>query len=430
MDVKPANIFLDFQGSYKVADFDTYFEKKATVRPANSEKDANPYSSPQQRLANSAFNRKVAYDPFKSDVYALALTALVYGSLLSPPSGLWKTEAIDRTLEALQCCRSLRHLLRDMLIPDDGTRISMELVHSRLNSIQDNPNERQKIPSPNSLLPPKSALNPPLQPLPSNPPTPSVLAFVAGRVLHFFDSETKAWTNSLVNPGINPIGPVRCLWVGTDLLCSEGTEVYLVQRAEVWEALKLPYLQTYRMGHGLWWFESDSTVFAFGGDDKTCGLKTCEQLKIDSENLQHGYEQMEGWRYVENQMEEGRAYFNPCEFRGKVYLCGRFSSLIEAFHPDTLSFLTLDFRFPEHTYPCCSFLHHHQLVILSRHYLVQIDTHSDGELALLACRQHPQLSVMCNMAPVVTKEGTVYFSNRKELCAVNIDESGELEVVS
>ena len=48
LDIKPDNIFLDWEGAFKVGDFGTFFERKASL-PANTAAGTLPYMSPQKR---------------------------------------------------------------------------------------------------------------------------------------------------------------------------------------------------------------------------------------------------------------------------------------------------------------------------------------------------------------------------------------------
>lgn len=79
-------------------------------------------------------------------------------------------------------------------------------------------------------------------------------------------------------------------------------------------------------------------------------------------------------------MNEGRSYFNPCEFSGYVYVYGFPSQYMEAFSPQTNSFLPLQLpQLPEST-GCCLFTHNSKLVVHTTNYISKFALGQTGQL--------------------------------------------------
>jgi serine/threonine protein kinase len=127
-DIKPGNIFMDLQGNYKVGDFGSFFEKKATMH-TESVAGTLAYMSPQQRLIIAG--QDVKYNPFKSDVFGLGFTTLSLASLalLEQP---WMLEGLEQRVKAvlleLQYSQSLKDLLQAMLSVREESRPDMQTV--------------------------------------------------------------------------------------------------------------------------------------------------------------------------------------------------------------------------------------------------------------------------------------------------------------
>lgn len=123
-------------------------------------------------------------------------------------------------------------------------------------------------------------------------------------------------------------------------------------------------------------------------------------------------------------MRVGRCYFNPCEWNELLYLCGKGSTVIETFSPETLSFQVLKARLPERTSACCVFVDGEELVVLSNRYVTRWGPSEEREMAQLSESQHAKTEMWCVMAPWLdTKEGVVYYSSRKGCFQVKVDGS-------
>lgn len=124
-------------------------------------------------------------------------------------------------------------------------------------------------------------------------------------------------------------------------------------------------------------------------------VKNCEQLDLNSHNRK--------WKALPD-MREGRNWFNPCLFRGYVYLCGRGSRRIEAFSPQTDSFFPLPLQLPENT-GCCVYVHNCLLVVHTDKYISQFAAGPTGQLI-----QHSQVCSLSsrfkfsNSLPVVAQD--------------------------
>ena len=96
-DMKPGNIFMEAAGYYKVGNFGSYLEKKATLR-TESTAGTLAYRSPQQRQIIAG--RETMYNPSKSDVFGLGLTSLSLASLtlIDQP---WQLDGMEDRIRAV-----------------------------------------------------------------------------------------------------------------------------------------------------------------------------------------------------------------------------------------------------------------------------------------------------------------------------------------
>ena len=75
-------------------------------------------------------------------------------------------------------------------------------------------------------------------------------------------------------------------------------------------------------------------------------------------------------------MREGKAFFNPCYFKGHIYLCGNNSRRIEVFSPVLSTFLSdIDILIPTLTSDSCSvYVDEGVLVVHSRSFIVKYES--------------------------------------------------------
>jgi serine/threonine protein kinase len=129
-DIKPGNIFLNSEDQYKVGDFGCYFEKKYTSL-AKTMSGTLAYMSPEQRQVY--LGQITEYNPFKTDVFELGMTALAMASL-DPPLEPWPLARIDQTanenVQSLPYSSALKNLLLEMLSASEETRSTMQRVQS------------------------------------------------------------------------------------------------------------------------------------------------------------------------------------------------------------------------------------------------------------------------------------------------------------
>ena len=86
-------------------------------------------------------------------------------------------------------------------------------------------------------------------------------------------------------------------------------------------------------------------------------------------------------------MRQGRGLFSPCELHEVIYLCGRGSSLMEAFDTTTLSFLPYQIELPEDS-AWILFIEQSQLVVLGTNYVLRWEDGEGRRLQLSSEMQH------------------------------------------
>lgn len=129
-------------------------------------------------------------------------------------------------------------------------------------------------------------------------------------------------------------------------------------------------------------------------------MKQCEKIDLNSPNCM--------WKALPD-MKEDRFWFNPCLFSGYVYVCGKYSRLVEAFCPQTDSFLPFQVQLPERE-ACCLFVHNDLLIVHSYTYISKFTAEHTGQLF-----QHSQIrsqtpSDKCsNSPPAVNSTRGLYF---------------------
>ena len=116
----------------------------------------------------------------------------------------------------------------------------------------------------------------------------------------------------------------------------------------------------------------------------------------------------------------------PCEFNGYVYLCGGGTTGIEAFHPQSNTFLQLQPRLPERT-ECKVCVDNGQLVVISWKYVTWWEATHAHNLRCVKQSQHKKVEANCCMQPLV-KAGQMYAAYDRKFYRVSLD--GNEEVVA
>ena len=123
-------------------------------------------------------------------------------------------------------------------------------------------------------------------------------------------------------------------------------------------------------------------------------------------------------------MREGRGYFNPCLFSGCVYLCGRDSQLVEAFSPQTDSFLPLQLSLPEDQH-CCLYVHNNLLVVHSNQYISKFTVGQKGQLVQHSQVPSPPVYKHSNSQPVVDK-GLFFLFQETQVVSFNMETGAQV----
>lgn len=162
-------------------------------------------------------------------------------------------------------------------------------------------------------------------------------------------------------------------------------------------------MTTKRWRHGLL---ATNTAYVFGGLCSATYLNTCEKLELPDNK----------WTLLPS-MREARRDFNPCMLFGIVYLCGCF--LMEAFVPETDTFLPLQIRLPE-AQQCCLYADNNLLVLHFNSCILKVD----GELVKCSEVKSPRSYKRQNSQPVVDKANGVFFIVQDGKCLSFAMETG------
>lgn len=107
-------------------------------------------------------------------------------------------------------------------------------------------------------------------------------------------------------------------------------------------------------------------------------------------------------------MREGKGFGNPCLLSGYVYLCGFGSLLVEAFAPQTDTFLSLQLQLPEN-YPCCLYVHQNLLVVHSIQHIFKFSAGPAGHLTKHSQVVSTPVNKGANSQPVVDPSRGLFF---------------------
>ena len=386
-DVKPSNIFRT-AGTYKVGDFGCFFMNRDSSVTVSAAGDSN-YMSPQLR---EACMRRSPYDAYKADVFALGASLLHMATLTSPKDSVTTKriqEAVGRDVEALPYSAELKKLIIRMLAYEEGDRPTMKqvcdaLVHPEEVKLPQAPTTEQsdnraegkltqQPPKPavqyqvrqSALLPPEEIKLPPTQPAARDRMAPesalqsNQLVLLTDYYISFFNFQTKTWEQQ-INLSTKIFAYSR--WVLLEdrrVFCCGGTytnEAYIIGGDGTVE--RQPDMNKARSYHGMLVVDA---VYVFGGCKSYSGNnKSCEKLPLGTPQ----------WRTLPP-MNQTRAYFNPCLFGRLIYLFGVGSSTMEAFTPETDTFLPVNIRLSVESSSCCMYVHNELLVVHQKSYIMK-----------------------------------------------------------
>jgi len=162
---------------------------------------------------------------------------------------------------------------------------------------------------------------------------------------------------------------------------------YLIDRGTVEPQ---PSMSSARYAHGTIGMMAVNAVYVFGGHNST-QLQSCEKLALGSPQ----------WCTLPP-MNKARYHFNPCLFGHLIYLCGSGRLVtMEAFDPDTDSFLPVHIDIHQQTsYNCCLYVHNDLLVLHQYSYIIKFAVEG-GQLVKRSEVQSPPLDKWQNSQPVV-----------------------------
>lgn len=148
-------------------------------------------------------------------------------------------------------------------------------------------------------------------------------------------------------------------------------------------------------------------------------LRTCEMLNLSGRK----------WKALPS-MLEARSDFNPCAFRGFVYLCGLSSYVIEAFDPELCVFLELSVRLPERS-ACLLVVERGQLLVLSDNYATWWEADQRHNLIQLSQTQHSQNSATSCAPPVLDSvNGLIYTVDSGKFYVFSLDGNAKTRITN
>ena len=155
---------------------------------------------------------------------------------------------------------------------------------------------------------------------------------------------------------------------------------------------------------------SNHTVYVFGGVRGGSYLHSCEKYHL----------QQHSWTLLPP-MKAGRAYFNPCQFNGNVYLCGCGSALLEAFYPPNDQMLPFQLSMPTYS-NCCMYVEDNMLVVNLDCNILKFRA-GQAEPLVETSRQSTKEDVIWpNSQPVVNAALRLYYIIARDCCfSVNMD---------
>ena len=140
---------------------------------------------------------------------------------------------------------------------------------------------------------------------------------------------------------------------------------------------------------------------------------TCERLGLVETRV---------WE-AQPDMTQARAYFNPCVFSDCIYLCGKGSSLLEAFHPQQSVYTTVDTQLPV-AQECCLYIYRNTLIVRSFDWIAHYKL--EGSEQRVAMRTAETLGCLKHQSslPVVDQLNGLVYIVRVGKCYTIVAETG------
>ena len=164
-------------------------------------------------------------------------------------------------------------------------------------------------------------------------------------------------------------------------------------------------------------------VYVFGGCTFYTGTgkslnrpnKSCERFELQNNR----------WFRLPD-MQYARYAFNPCVFRGLIYLSGACDArVMEVFSPHQYT-LPVTLLLPEKSSTCCVYVDQDLLVLHSEKYIVKFEAGPNGQLRQVSQQQVPKgLKWQNSQQPVVDRTRGVFFIAIKSKCIKVSMETGE-----
>lgn len=232
----------------------------------------------------------------------------------------------------------------------------------------------------------------------------SLLAHVNKAFLRFFDFETSTWSPK-VELGTTIVADLESRWVVLDherVFCCGYGKAYIISRdGSVEQKAKMIEV---RWGLGL--LHANNAMYAFGGFESN----TCEQFKLPGDQ----------WNLLPS-MKEARGGFNPCMFLGIAYLSGHGSEIMEAFAPQTDTFLPLSIQLPQSS-TCCLYVDNHLLVVHLKGFILKFAVGPDGQVVKQSEVASSPFGKVQNSHPIVNKaRGLVYMISYGACVSFNME---------
>ena len=239
----------------------------------------------------------------------------------------------------------------------------------------------------------------------------SQLADLTSTSLRFFNFQSSAWEPQVQFQQEIQVDE-HSAWVvlkgGSVFCCGGGIEpgwksAYLVVGRDVQRRMDMI---EGRYVHGI--LALNAALYAFGGYRKSYSDNaTCEKFQFVRNT----------WSQLPDMRGE-RSFFNPCLWKGVIYLCGYGDPIIEAFSPQNDAFLPFTIPLPNTSYNImtCVYADTDFLVVHLHDRIVRFTSDSSGHLVLHTEVGCPQVTRYQSSQPVVDKTQGLFYLVYQSCC--------------